>query len=130
MSAEPESRRETFAFHAYRSVAWIARTMPARSGRRLFRLMGRVAFELANETRAVVLRNQAHVLGRGPTDPIVRSAARAAFDSYARYWFESVRFAVMSPEEVASRFESVGADHLWKALDEGKGAADQVPGAG
>jgi len=70
------------------------------------------------------------VLGRAPADPIVRTATREAFDAYARYWFDSFRFAVTPPDQVASRFEAVDADHLWRALDEGKGAIVALPHIG
>lgn len=130
MNRERETLREWIAFHAYRSAAWLARTLPERLGRRLFRAAGRLAFELAPHRRAVVLRNQAQVLGRSPVDPIVRSATREAFERYARYWFDSFRLAVMAPDEVAARFEAVGSEHLWKALGDGKGAIVALPHLG
>jgi phosphatidylinositol dimannoside acyltransferase len=130
VTAEGETRRETIAFHVYRSVAWLARTVPEGAGMRMFQLGGRAAFELSPASRAVVARNLAHVLGRHPADPIVRSATRAAFESYARYWFDSFRFAVTPVDEVASRFESIGDDHLWRALDDGKGAIVALPHIG
>jgi len=125
-----ETLRETIAFHAYRSVAWLARTLPERIGRRSFRAGGAIAFELSPGTRGVVARNLARVLGRHPGDPVVRDATRAAFDSYARYWYDSFRFAVVPLADVASRFESVGDDHLWRSLDEGKGAIVALPHIG
>jgi phosphatidylinositol dimannoside acyltransferase len=129
-AARDETTRESVAYHVYRSVAWLARTLPERLGRRLFRLGGRAAFELSPATRAVVARNLGPVLGRPPADPIVGSAVRAGFESYARYWFESFRLAEMTPDEVAARFESFGADHLWRALDAGGGAIVALPHVG
>jgi len=125
-----ETLRETVAFHAYRSVAWLARVLPERIGRRAFRFGAAIAFELSPATRGIVARNLARVLGRHPGDPIVRGATRAAFDSYARYWYDSFRFAVTPPADVASRFESAGDDHLWQALDEGNGAIVALPHIG
>jgi len=125
-----ETWQETFAFHLYRSVAALARALPEKLGRRLFRLGGRLAFVLAPATRAVVARNQAQVLGRSPQDTLVRAATREAFDRYARYWCDSFRFAVTPPEEVAARFGSVGAHHLWQALEAGKGAIVALPHIG
>jgi phosphatidylinositol dimannoside acyltransferase len=125
-----EGRRETIAFHAYRGIAWLARALPEDPGRRLFRLGGRLACDLVPATRAIVARNQAQVLGRAPGDPLVRAATRQAFDAYGRYWFDSFRFSVLSPQTVASRFESVGDDHLWRALDEGNGAIVALPHVG
>jgi lauroyl/myristoyl acyltransferase len=127
---DDETRRETIAFHLYRSVAWLARTLPEVGGRKLFRFGGRLACDLAPATRAVVAGNQAQVLGRAPSDPLVRAATREAFDSYARYWFDSFRFAVLPPEAVAARFEAIGDEHLWGALEEGGGAIVALPHIG
>ena len=130
VETDDETLGETIAFHLYRSVAWLARTLPEGPGRRLFRFGGRLACDLAPATRAVVSRNQAQVLGRPPGDPLVRAATREAFDSYARYWFDSFRFAVLPPEEVASRMATIDDDHLWHALDGGKGAIVALPHVG
>jgi KDO2-lipid IV(A) lauroyltransferase len=128
--ADDETVRETVALHLYRAVSWLARSLPDGLGRRAFRLGGRLACDLSPATRAVVAGNLAPVLGRPPNDPIVRAATREAFDSYARYWFDSFRFAVTPPDEVASRFDSVGAHHLWEALDAGHGAIVALPHVG
>jgi KDO2-lipid IV(A) lauroyltransferase len=130
VTAREETVHETAAFHAYRSAAWLARTLPERLGQRAFRLGGRVAFDLLPSVRGVVARNQAQVLGRSPGDPIVRAATREAFDLYARYWFDSFRFAVTPHHEIAARFESVDAHHLWDALGEGRGAIVALPHVG
>lgn len=132
MSTHPrdETWQETLAFHLYRSAAWLARTLPETIGRRMFRLAGLLAFELAPHMRSVVARNQAQVLGRAPGDPLVRTATRDAFASYARYWFDSFRFAVVSPERVAARFTTIDAHHLWDALDAGRGAIVALPHIG
>lgn len=125
-----ETLRESIAFHLYRAVAWLGRTLPEGPGRRAFRRAGLLAFELAPDTRAVVARNLSQVLGRRPGDPVVRTATREAFASYARYWFDSFRFAIEPPEAVARRFEAVGAHHLWQALDAGRGAIVALPHIG
>lgn len=129
-AAEAETTRETLAFHGYRAAAWLARALPEGMGRRLFEAGGRAAFELSPATRSVVARNLAPVLGRAPGDPIVRAAVRTGFATYGRYWFDSFRLAAMTPDEVAARFESVGADHLWRAADAGSGAIVALPHVG
>lgn len=125
-----ETGREALAFHLYRSAAWFARSLPEELGRRVFRRAGLLAFALAPGTRAVVARNQAQVLGREPGDPLVRRATRDAFVSYARYWFDSFRFAMMTPESVAARFEPIDDHHLWSALEAGRGAIVALPHIG
>ncbi len=122
--------RETLAFHAYRSIAWLGRVLPQRWGRPAFRAAGLLAHDLMPGTRRTVAHNQARVLGRRPGDPLVRASTREAFASYARYWYDSFHFVAVTPEEVARRFESVGEEHLWRALDEGRGAIVALPHVG
>lgn len=129
-SRRDETWKETFAYYAFRSTSWLARILPEMFGRRVFRRAGLLAFELAPRTRSVVARNQAQVLGRAPGDPLVRAATRDAFASYARYWFDTFRFVVMTPESVAARFEPIDAYHLWDALDAGRGAIVALPHTG
>lgn len=125
-----ETWRETLAFHAYRSVAWLGRVLPERWGRPAFRAAGLLAHDLMPSVRSTVARNQALVLGRRPGDPLVRASTRAAFASYARYWYDSFHLAAMSLDAVARRFEAVGDDHLWRALDAGRGAIVALPHIG
>ncbi|MDH4112707.1 MAG: phosphatidylinositol mannoside acyltransferase [Actinomycetota bacterium] len=125
-----KERREAVAYHVYRSVAWLARALPEHLGRRAFRAAGRLAFSLAPGTRSVVAHNQAQVLGRPPDDALVRVTTRQAFDSYGRYWFDSFRFSITPGDVVAERFDSVGAHHLWDALDAGAGAIVALPHVG
>ena len=41
-----ETWRQTLAFESYRSVNWLARSLPEREGRRLFTVAGRLAFHV------------------------------------------------------------------------------------
>ena len=66
MSAGDQTWRETLAFHVYRSVAWLARALPEGAGRRLFRLGGRLAFELV-----------AGIAGRGGAQPGAGAGSRS-----------------------------------------------------
>jgi KDO2-lipid IV(A) lauroyltransferase len=129
-SSGEETWHETLAFHAYRSVAWLGRVLPERWGRPVFRAAGLLAHDVMPSLRSIVARNQALVLGRRPGDPLVRASTRAAFASYARYWYDSFHLAAMAPEDVARRFEAVGDEHLWRALDAGRGAIVALPHIG
>ena len=130
MSTAGDPWADAFAFHAYRSIAWLGRILPERWGRRIFEAAGVLAHDLLPERRAIVARNQAMVLGRRPGDPLVRASTRDAFASYARYWYDSFHFVAMTPEEVADRFEAVGDEHLWRALEAGRGAIVALPHIG
>jgi KDO2-lipid IV(A) lauroyltransferase len=80
--------------------------------------------------RRVVAANQAQVLGRSSSDPLVRASTREAFASYARYWFDTFHVALESDEAIVERFHTVDVDHLWGALGEGKGAICALPHIG
>jgi len=61
----------------------------------------------------------------------VRAAAREAFDSYARYWIESVRLPALPSRVVREGFEVEGYfEHVVPALAEGRGAIVALPHLG
>ncbi|MGZ8631085.1 MAG: phosphatidylinositol mannoside acyltransferase [Actinomycetota bacterium] len=129
-ASRDETWHETLAFHAYRSIAWLGSVLPERLGRRVFRAAGLLAHDLMPRTRSIVACNQARVLGRRPGDPLVRASTRAAFASYARYWYDSFHFIAVTPEDVARRFEAIGDEYLWHSLDAGHGAIVALPHVG
>jgi KDO2-lipid IV(A) lauroyltransferase len=53
-----------------------------------------------------------------------------AFDSYARYWIDSLRLPNLSARTVAVDFEIVGYRHVTDALDEGNGVILALPHLG
>jgi KDO2-lipid IV(A) lauroyltransferase len=125
-----ETWRQTLAFESYRSVNWLARSLPERGGRRLFTVAGRLAFHLLAGVRATVATNQAQVLGRPVDDPLVVSATRQAFERYARYWFDTFHAPRLSDEELERRFRATGVEHVDEALAAGTGAVLVMPHMG
>lgn len=118
---ETETPAERLAYVTYAMAQWLAVHLPERVGRALFDAVAHVAFRLATRTRGIVEANQARVLGRDPSDRLVRDSAEEAFELYARYWFESFRLPVWSMDELERRTEIVGAEHLDRALEGGRG---------
>jgi len=57
-------------------------------------------------------------------------AVRDAFDSYARYWMESLRLPEMDPADVDAAFTIDGLEHIRDALDAGTGAILALPHVG
>lgn len=121
MSSSRAELRGRVAFHAYRTVAWLGRTLPEHTGRLLFRWLGLVAHAVAPGVRATVAANQAQVLGRPVDDPLVKASTREAFVLYARYWFDSFHVVRIPFEELLERFECVGIEHMEDAFDAGTG---------
>ncbi len=128
--AERETPKQRFAYWAYRSVAWLAGTLPERVGRMVFAWLGRLAYRTLPGVRATVTANQALVLGVDPESGLARSAAREAFDLYARYWFDTFRLRVMPAAEVNKRMGHEGVDRIDRALEAGRGAICVLPHMG
>jgi KDO2-lipid IV(A) lauroyltransferase len=130
----PESEgaglRERTAYHAYRAVARLSRSLPPRAGSLVFDLLGRAGHALLPGLRATVTANQARVLGLPPEHPSVRISARAAFRTYARYWHETFRLDLLGDDEVLARTEVVGYDHVERAFADGRGVICALPHVG
>jgi phosphatidylinositol dimannoside acyltransferase len=129
-AAGPETVRERVAYGAYRMAARVAMSLPEPWGRRLFGLGGAAAFHVAPGARKVVEGNLSRVLGPAAGPEVLRAAAREAFLSYARYWFEAFRIRVMTDEEFMSRWQAEGAENLEAAVKAGRGAIVAIPHLG
>ena len=128
---EPEeSTVEAITFHAYRVAWWFGRRMPEHTGRLLFKWVGLLAHALLPKARATVAANQAQVLGRGPDDPLVRACTRAAFQSYARFWYDAFHATELTDEETLQRYHLIGEEHFINALEAGHGLIVALPHAG
>jgi lauroyl/myristoyl acyltransferase len=117
-----ETFGERLSYWEYRSAERAAMSLPESVGRRLFSLAGALAFRIAPGARRTVKSNLARVLGRDSDSPLVDAAAREAFRSYARYWYDTFRMRVIPPEEFLKRHGSVGLEHIERALEGGRGA--------
>jgi KDO2-lipid IV(A) lauroyltransferase len=126
----PVTRRDEFAYRAYATVAWLGRVLPTHTGRMLFRWVGTAAFHLLPGVRATVADNLAAALGREPDDPLVLATTREAFQSYARYWFDSFDVVGWSDERIQGSFVLEGEEHLRRAVDTRTGAITVSPHMG
>jgi KDO2-lipid IV(A) lauroyltransferase len=125
-----ETRKETAAYWAYRGLESAAMRLPEGIGRRLFSLVGGIAYRRLHGVRETVTANQARVLGLDASDERVRLATREAFDLYARYWLDTFRLRAMSEEEVNARTELRGRERLDRALERGSGCICVLPHMG
>ena len=60
----------------------------------------------------------------------LRQAVQSAFDSYARYWIESLRLASLSPRAVAAGFSIEGFGHITDGRERGTGVILALPHMG
>jgi phosphatidylinositol dimannoside acyltransferase len=127
---EPTTRGERIAYRTIASLEWVARRLPTRTGRLLFRWLGTAAYHLAAGPRAIVAANQAQVLGRPADDPLVRASTKEAFQLYARYWFDAFHVIDWSDERIRREFVFEGIEHVEKALAAGTGVICVLPHMG
>ena len=125
-----ETLSETTALGLFAGMERLAMALPESLGRRLFDTGGLAAFHLVPRARAVVQSNLSRVLGREADSPLVRAAARDAFRSYARYWYDSFHIRTVPEEEVTRRLRAEGEDHLVHAAEEGRGGVLALPHLG
>jgi lauroyl/myristoyl acyltransferase len=128
--AKPETPRERIAYLMYAGVERAATTLPESWGRRLFHFAGAAAYYVAPRARGVIERNLSRVLGKAATTEVLRAASKEAFRSYARYWFDAFRIAVMSDEEFMGRMRIDGDENLAEAMEAGRGAIVALPHMG
>ena len=122
--------KERLAYSTYATAERLAMALPETWGRRAFDAAAATAFHVVPGARRVVEGNLGRVLGRDPRSPIVRSAARESFRSYARYWYDTFRIRVMPPDEFLRRYTYDGDENIRAALDAGTGAIMALPHLG
>jgi KDO2-lipid IV(A) lauroyltransferase len=129
-AAERETLKQRAIVLAYQALAVVARTLPEKTGRAIFSRAGRMVFRFAHRARAVVLVNQAQVLGRSVDDPLVRDSAEEAFALYARYWVDSFHLTKLSDAELLARVRCDTGDRLRDPVAAGTGAIAVMPHMG
>jgi phosphatidylinositol dimannoside acyltransferase len=127
---EGETFSERLSYNLYRTAEWAARTLPERTGRRVFSALAAAQHAAAPGVRRVVAENLSRVLGKPPDSPIVAAAVREAFRSYARYWFDTFLMRVIPPEEFVKRYTIHGRENLDAAIEGGRGALLCLPHLG
>ena len=84
-----------------------------------------------SEQRLMVERNlRRTAAGEGPSGAELRSAVRATFVAYGRYYVDCARLAAASPEQVDANFTFEGYDNISDALAIGPGAILVLPHVG
>ncbi len=125
------SRRWTDALTVggIRTGAALARYMPGVLAEGLAAPIGFGAAFASVERRATVERHMRRV---NPTwsNVRIRQAVQGAFDSYTRYWIESLRLPWLSARTVAAGHRVTGFSHIADAIRAGTGAILALPHLG
>lgn len=113
-----------------RAGSVLARHTPPVLARPVTGLISRAFVAGAGDQVRIAERNMRRVLGEDLSDAAARRGAERVVDSYARYWFDTLRLPSLSTGAVAAGFTVEGIEHLEGALDAGGGAILALPHLG
>jgi phosphatidylinositol dimannoside acyltransferase len=108
----------------------VARSLPAALTSPLARGISIAAARSSPDQRAVVARNLRRVHGPGYETAALRRDVQGVFDSYARYWLETLRLPSLSVEDVDRGFVHTGLEHIEASLARGVGPIMALPHLG
>lgn len=106
------------------------RSAPYPVGALASRSLSRAAIPFSVPQRTIAERNLRRVLGPEASDRQIRRGVREVFDSYGRYWFDTLRLPLLSVEEVDEGFTIEGLQHLMAPLHHGVGPILALPHVG
>jgi lauroyl/myristoyl acyltransferase len=114
---------------SFRTGAAMAQFVPGIVAEGLAAPIGLGASFASLERRAIVERHMRRV---SPTwsEARIRQAVQGAFDSYSRYWIESLRVPSLSPRTIAAGHRVTGFSNVTEALALGNGVILALPHLG
>jgi KDO2-lipid IV(A) lauroyltransferase len=113
-----------------RLASRLVRAVPAPVGAAAAKALGRVAVPLSGDQRLIAARNMRRALGPDASEEQIQRAVRQVFESYARYWFDTLRLPALSPAQVSDGISIEGLQHLRDAFDRGVGPILALPHVG
>ncbi len=113
-----------------RAASVLARHVPRPLASGVTRALSLGAARFSPEQRLMAERNLRRVHGADYPDADVRRDVQRVFDSYARYWLDSLRLPSLAPDEVDRGFSHADLDPLFAALDRGVGPILALPHLG
>jgi KDO2-lipid IV(A) lauroyltransferase len=95
--------------------------MPRRAGHAVARSAGRLLYALSPQLRSALLGNLRHVLGPEADEAQLQSVARQACVNIAKGHYDLFRVSRLASEEIRDLTRLEGQEHVYQALDEGRG---------
>ncbi|HTJ74662.1 MAG TPA: phosphatidylinositol mannoside acyltransferase [Acidimicrobiales bacterium] len=119
-------------FHYIRVTAWAANRLPRGAAVPVSRALADavVTLPMSDRDRHFAALHQSRARGVVLEGRARQQAVREAFESYARYWMESLRLPELDPADVDAGFSIEGLEHIKAALDAGTGAILALPHVG
>jgi KDO2-lipid IV(A) lauroyltransferase len=118
-----------FAVGRFRTGALVARALPGFVAEGLATPIG-FGVSFANAERRAMIERHLRRVNPSWSTARVRQAVQEAFDSYARYWIESLRLPSLSTRTVAAGFTEEGYFHIDAGLQRGAGVILALPHLG
>ncbi len=115
---------------AYQAGAWLAQHLPLPVGDAIAAGLGAAVSAVPSERRFIAERNMVRVQGPSLQGRALARARRHLFQSYARYWMESLRLPALSAQEVDDGLTYDGLEHITDAQARGVGAILALPHLG
>jgi KDO2-lipid IV(A) lauroyltransferase len=110
------------------AAGWrVVRAVPETVARSAFDAGAR--YSARNGGPAQLRKNLARVIGVAPPD-VPEELMRASLASYARYWREAFRLPTMDHRKLGRELTVDGIQHVWDALEAGRGAVVALPHSG
>ncbi|CAN5554811.1 phosphatidylinositol mannoside acyltransferase [soil metagenome] len=111
-----EGRLLQLLYPLYLVGSLLARALPEKAAYAAANALGALQARLSRRKRAVVERNLARVTGDAVGSRRLQRCVVAAYQSYARYWLETFRYARATREFFLQRFVCYGAERLDAAV--------------
>lgn len=108
--------RSAAGYYLLRLAAGVIGALPLPWVRALGRLGGRIWVRVAGERKQMARRHMARVLGEGAD---LEQAVHAVFESYGRYWAETLWIRPRRVAQVDAQTEILGIEHLQRARGTG-----------
>lgn len=113
----------------FKAAALVARMTPGVVATPMAEMTGIALAQTMRTHRHTVERHQRRV-NPSLTGPALRRTVYRAFDSYARYWIESLRLPHLSAAAVDRGLNTEGLEHFERAMQAGNGAIMAIPHLG